>query len=138
MLLVTQESVLFSHSLRFNLDPAQKYADCELINALEKTGVVCDSNFNLDTVIDENLKLSAGQKKLIVIARGLLKNCKIVCLDEVTSNLDVESDEKITNMLYSEFKSATIIHISHRLENLKQCDLIICLKNGYISEMDSL
>ena len=94
----------------------------------------------LDTNIGENgLLLSGGERQKLGLVQGLLRNCKIILLDEVTSNVDRDSEEEIKNILLrlKEENGLTLISISHRMDFLKDTDRIVVLENGKIKESTS-
>lgn len=87
-----------------------------------------------DTKISEKDNLSAGQKQLITLARGLVEDAPILILDEAMSNLDTVTEKKIRNVIEKLVRTKTIIIISHRLSVVKDSDFIIFMKNGKIAE----
>ena len=87
----------------------------------------------LNTVIGNNGSyLSGGQKQRIVIARALLLDPKILVLDEATNALDPKTENLIINEILSNKKNRTIILISHKIENIKKCDIVYKLSNGIL------
>ena len=91
----------------------------------------------LDTDIGENgLLLSGGERQKLGLAMGLLRGCKLILLDEVTANIDRDSEEEIKNVLLQLKKEQdlTLISISHRIDFLKDADRIVVLENGRIKE----
>ena len=87
------------------------------------------------TLIGENgSRLSGGEKQRLSIARAILKNSPIVLLDEATSSLDTESEEKVQNAIFNLTKNRTTIVIAHRLSTIKKANHIIVMKNGNIVE----
>ena len=86
-----------------------------------------------ETMIGENgVRLSGGEKQRISIARAILKNAPIILLDEATSSLDAESEEKVQNAIFNLTKNKTTLVIAHRLSTIKRADKIIVMKNGNI------
>lgn len=137
MTLVSLESYLFSGSLRDNLAMAKDVSDKEMNIVLEKVGIFdyVNEQGGLDMRILEGGKnLSGGQRQRLVLARALLKDSPIYIMDEATSNIDVESENKIMEVLYELSKEKLVLCISHRLANLIHADVIYCLKDGDIVE----
>lgn len=137
MTLVSLESYLFSGSLRDNLAMTKDVSDKEINMVLEKVGILdfVNEQGGLDIRILEGGKnLSGGQRQRLALARALLKNSPIYIMDEATSNIDVESENKIMEVLYELSKEKLVLCISHRLANLIHADQIYCLKDGNIVE----
>ena len=135
--LVSLESYLFSGSLRDNLAMAKEVSKQEMNRVLEKVGILdfVNEQGGLDMRILEGGKnLSGGQRQRLVLARALLKDSPIYIMDEATSNIDVESENKIMEVLYELSKEKLVLCISHRLANLIHADQIYCLKDGNIVE----
>ena len=135
--LVSLESYLFSGSLRDNLAMAKEVSKQEMNRVLEKVGILdfVNEQGGLDMCILEGGKnLSGGQKQRLVLARALLKDSPIYIMDEATSNIDVESENKIMEVLYELSKEKLVLCISHRLANLIHADQIYCLKDRNIVE----
>ena len=137
MTLVSLESYLFSGSLRDNLAMTKDVSDKEMNMVLEKVGILdfVNEQGGLDMHILEGGKnLSGGQRQRLALARALLKNSPIYIMDEATSNIDVESENKIMEVLYELSKEKLVLCISHRLANLINADQIYCLRDGNIVE----
>lgn len=83
------------------------------------------------------INLSAGQRQLICLSRGLLRNAKVVCIDEGTSNLDDESAMAMQQALRNSFKSSTVLFVAHRLRGLQLMDRILVIEHGEIVEEGS-
>lgn len=138
---VSQDTFLFPGTIRENLLLANpKASDTELKAMMEK---VCLTKFmnqlpkGLDTDIGENgLLLSGGERQKLGIAMGLLRGSKLILLDEVTANIDRDSEEEIKDVLLQlkEEQDLTLISISHRIDFLKDADRIVVLENGKIKE----
>jgi len=139
---VLQESILFNRTVRENIalaDPARSME--AVIAAAQLAGAhefVLQLGHGYDTVIDERGgNLSGGQRQRIAIARALLVDPRILILDEATSALDAESEEIIQQNLASIAKGRTMIIIAHRLSAVRQCDRIITIEQGEITEAGS-
>ncbi|NWX95541.1 MRP6 protein, partial [Nothoprocta ornata] len=138
---IPQDPVLFSGSLRTNLDPLNQYTDEDVWTALELTQL---RNFiaNLPDQLehkctDQGENLSTGQKQLVCLARALLQKAKILVLDEATSAVDLETDLQIQSTLRTHFKESTVLTIAHRVNTIMACDRILVLENGCIAEFDT-
>lgn len=89
--------------------------------------------FQYDTVLEENgSNLSTGQKQRLMLARAVLRNPRILILDEATSNLDIELEKSVNNSIIRYLGDSTVIFITHRLETTENCDAIYKLENGQI------
>ncbi|KAL9928388.1 ATP-binding cassette sub-family C member 10 isoform 1-T2 [Glossina fuscipes fuscipes] len=136
--LITQEPFLFEGTVRENLDPRSTYHDTEILHAITNCTAITYLVQNLGG-LDGKLEkdgsnLSAGQKQLICLARALLKNFKVICIDEGTSNLDKDSEFAMHQALHNCFKHSTIILIAHRLSSLNSVERIIVMDQGEIKE----
>ncbi|KAM7354188.1 ATP-binding cassette sub-family C member 10 [Cochliomyia hominivorax] len=136
--IIPQEPFLFEGTIRENLDPRSRYYDSEIWHAITNCSAatyLVQSLGGLDGKLDRGgINLSAGQKQLLCLARALLKNSKVICIDEGTSNLDNDSEFAMHQALRSSFKSSTVIFIAHRLNGLHNMDRIIVLDQGEIKE----
>lgn len=137
---VLQENILFNRSVRENIalsDPTRPME--QVINAAQLAGAhefILELNHGYDTVIDERgSNLSGGQRQRMAIARALITDPRILILDEATSALDAESEEIIQANLRSIAKGRTVIIIAHRLSAVRQCNRIITVEAGEITEM---
>ncbi|KFZ51729.1 Multidrug resistance-associated protein 1, partial [Antrostomus carolinensis] len=139
---IPQDPVLFSGSLRMNLDPLNRYTDADIWTALELTQLknfVADLPDQLEyKCTDQGENLSTGQKQLVCLARALLQKAKILILDEATGAVDLETDLQIQSTLKMQFKDSTVLTIAHRINTVMDCDRILVLENGQIAEFDTL
>ncbi|TFK67199.1 P-loop containing nucleoside triphosphate hydrolase protein, partial [Pluteus cervinus] len=86
----------------------------------------------------EGSNFSAGEKQLLALCRALVKNSRIIILDEATSSVDAETDAKLQRTIQTEFASATVISIAHRLNTIAYCDRILVMDKGQVAEYDSV
>jgi len=139
--IIPQDPVLFSGTLRLNLDPFDKYTDEELWKVLEVSHLnrfVSGLNGGLQHIIAEGGEnLSVGQRQLVCLARALLRKSKILVLDEATAAVDLETDEFIQQTIRREFADHTVLTIAHRLNTIMDYDRVMVLDNGSIVEFDS-
>ena len=136
-----QSPVLFSGSLRKNLDILDKFQDAELWQALEDVQLK-DFVETLEAKLDHELlehgaNVSVGERQLICLARVLLQRSKIVVLDEPTAHVDPDTEQTIWNVVRDKLKESTVITIAHRLNTIKDCKKILVLKDGQVKGFDN-
>ena len=139
--IIPQDPVLFTGSLRLNLDPFSSYSDDEIWEALRLSnlfGFVSTLPKGLQhTFTEGGDNLSVGQRQLMCLARALLRKTKILVLDEATANVDFETDEFIQDVIRKEFRHCTVLTIAHRLNTIIDYDKILVLQEGKVIEFDS-
>ncbi|KAM9889155.1 hypothetical protein OXX79_012351 [Metschnikowia pulcherrima] len=159
--IIPQDAHAFEGSVRENLDPFGQYDDATLWKVLEmahlknhvesmKTDVKKDDKkkekdgkepkpqVGLDArVVEGGSNLSSGQKQLLCLARALLKESKVLVLDEATAAVDVQTDKIIQETIRTEFKDKTILTIAHRLDTIMDSDRVLVLERGTVKEFDS-
>ena len=139
--IIPQDPVLFSGSLRMNLDPFSSRTDQDLWTALELAHLksyVASLPGGLDYVVSEGGgNLSVGQRQLVCLARACLRKTKILLLDEATAAVDLETDDLIQATIRREFSTCTIITIAHRLNTIMDNNRVIVLDQGKIAEFDT-
>ncbi|KAI1704940.1 ABC transporter domain-containing protein [Ditylenchus destructor] len=139
--IIPQDPVLFSGTLRFNLDPFSKHSDVEIWKVLELAHLktfVSSLPESLDHAISEGGdNISLGQKQLVCLARALLRRTKILVLDEATAAIDIYTDSLIQETIRREFQESTVFTIAHRLNTIIDYNRVIVLQKGQIMEFDS-
>ncbi|XP_074103395.1 multidrug-Resistance like Protein 1 isoform X2 [Cotesia typhae] len=138
--IIPQDPVLFSGTLRLNLDPFDVHTDEQIWQALEHAHLKAFAktlpNGLMYLVSEGGDNLSVGQRQLICLARALLRKTKILILDEATAAVDLETDDLIQRTIREEFKDCTVLTIAHRLNTILDSDRVIVLDKGVITEFD--
>nr|XP_055221294.1 multidrug resistance-associated protein 1 isoform X1 [Gorilla gorilla gorilla] len=139
--IIPQDPVLFSGSLRMNLDPFSQYSDEEVWTSLELAHLK-DFVSALPNKLDHECaeggeNLSVGQRQLVCLARALLRKTKILVLDEATAAVDLETDDLIQSTIRTQFEDCTVLTIAHRLNTIMDYTRVIVLDKGEIQEYGS-
>jgi ATP-binding cassette subfamily B protein len=137
--MVTQETYLFHDTVRTNLLYARLDATQDEIEAAAKAANIHDFILELrdsyDTIVGERgYRLSGGEKQRLAIARVILKDPRVLVLDEATSHLDSQSEALIQDALEKIMANRTSIVIAHRLSTILAADLILVMDRGQIVE----
>uniref|UniRef100_A0A672ZWU9 Multidrug resistance-associated protein 1 n=1 Tax=Sphaeramia orbicularis TaxID=375764 RepID=A0A672ZWU9_9TELE len=139
--IIPQDPVLFSGSLRMNLDPFDSYSDDEVWTALEFSHLkdfVSGLPDKLNHECSEGGEnLSVGQRQLLCLARALLRKSKVLVLDEATAAVDMETDNLIQSTIRSQFEDSTVLTIAHRLNTIMDYTRVLVLDKGEMAEFDS-
>ena len=157
---IPQDPVLFSGTIRTNLDPFSEYDDTRLFQVLEHVGLYSllgksSSQLSLSSetkaasggrtqpvkslseeVSSGGNNFSVGQRQLIVIARAMLTGARIVIMDEATASVDADTDARIQKVFRSEFNNATCITVAHRLNTIMDSDYVLVMDDGRAAEFD--
>jgi ABC-type multidrug transport system fused ATPase/permease subunit len=139
--IIPQDPVLFSGTLRSNLDPFKRHTDDQLWSCLELAHLktyVRGLPEGLDHIMaEEGRNFSTGQRQLVCLARALLRKTKILVLDEATAAVDFETDDLIQKTIRNEFKDSTVVTIAHRLHTILDSTRVLVLDKGEIKEFDT-
>ncbi|EIN13416.1 P-loop containing nucleoside triphosphate hydrolase protein [Punctularia strigosozonata HHB-11173 SS5] len=143
--IIPQVPELLSGTLRANLDPFSEHDDATLNDALRAAGLFSlqseseDNRLTLDSTISSGgSNLSVGQRQIIALARAIVRESKLLILDEATSAIDYETDTIIQTSLRSQLKDdVTVITVAHRLQTIMDADKIMVLDAGKLVEFDS-
>jgi ABC-type multidrug transport system fused ATPase/permease subunit len=162
--MVPQDPVLFSGTIRSNLDPLHEHTDSDLYDALQRVGLTVQTSSEeppagpvntpakantatatetrsvlpLTTPISERgLNLSQGQRQLLCLARAIISRPKVMVIDEGTSAVDMATDRKVQRLIHDEFQTSTLLVIAHRLSTVADFSRILVLDKGEVVEFDT-
>ncbi|XP_058207669.1 ABC transporter C family member 5-like [Rhododendron vialii] len=139
--IIPQDPTLFEGTIRGNLDPLQEHSDQEIWQALDKSQlgeIVRQKEQKLDTPVVENGdNWSVGQRQLVALGRALLKQARILVLDEATASVDSATDNLIQKIIRTEFRDCTVCTIAHRIPTVIDSDLVLVLSDGRVAEFDT-
>jgi ATP-binding cassette subfamily C (CFTR/MRP) protein 1 len=154
---IPQDPVLYSGTVRTNLDPFHDFSDEKLHDVLGRVGLYIakasgsSSSTSLSSLAQHNARIgsladgvteggsnfSVGQRQLLVIARALLHGSKVVIMDEATAAVDAETDAAIQKVMREEFQRSTVITVAHRINTIMDSTYILVMSDGRASEFDT-
>ena len=139
--IIPQDPVLFAGTFRENLDIRNEFSDADILLALQRAQLGHKFNsmpLGLETRIEEGgINFSVGERQLFCLARAILRQTKLLLVDEATASVDVETDAKIQQTLAAEFAGATVLTIAHRMGTIMNSERVIVLKDGRVEEFDT-
>ncbi|NXU18762.1 MRP7 protein, partial [Pardalotus punctatus] len=138
--IIPQDPFLFSGSVRENLDPQGKQTDAELHEVLEQCHLrdAVTQMGGLDSELGERgRRLSVGQRQLMCLARALLTQAKVLCIDEATASVDQKTDQLLQQTIRQRFADKTVLTIAHRLNTILDSDRVLVMQAGKVAELDS-
>ncbi|CAF3349787.1 unnamed protein product [Rotaria socialis] len=137
---IPQVPILFCATLRYNLDPFEKFSNEECLVALEAVQLkhlIRNHPDGLNMLLAESgSNLSAGECQLICVARAILKKSKILLIDEATANVDHATDKMIQDVIADKFRDRTVFTIAHRFNTIANSDRILMLQQGKVAYFD--
>jgi ABC-type multidrug transport system fused ATPase/permease subunit len=136
---IPQEPVVFSGTVRTNLDPFSEFQDVTLWEIVKRVGLEqqVHSTGGLDGKVDGTggQAWSLGQQQLVCLARAALRNVPILCLDEATASLDPHTEQEVQAIIKKLFTERTTLTIAHRLDTVIESDHVIVMEAGVLKEM---
>ncbi|XP_072032683.1 ATP-binding cassette sub-family C member 9-like isoform X2 [Amphiura filiformis] len=139
--IIPQDPVLFTGTIRSNLDPCSEKMDTDLWRALEISQLkdtLLNNGFGLDSLVSEGGEnFSMGQRQLFCLARAFLRNSRILVMDEATASIDYDTERVLQSVVSSAFHDKTVLTIAHRVSTILESDTIWVLDEGQIIECDS-
>uniref|UniRef100_A0A8C6U2W1 ATP-binding cassette, sub-family C (CFTR/MRP), member 10 n=1 Tax=Neogobius melanostomus TaxID=47308 RepID=A0A8C6U2W1_9GOBI len=138
--IIPQDPFLFSGSVRQNLDPCERHQEQQLWDVLEQCHLSTAVNRigGLDAEVGERGKsFSVGQRQLLCLARALLTQAKVLCIDEATASVDQKTDKLLQQTIRETFRDKTVLTIAHRINTIMDCDRVLVLSAGQVLEFDS-
>uniref|UniRef100_A0A8C5GMR4 ATP-binding cassette, sub-family C (CFTR/MRP), member 10 n=1 Tax=Gouania willdenowi TaxID=441366 RepID=A0A8C5GMR4_GOUWI len=137
---IPQDPFLFSGSVRENLDPCGRYPEPQLLDVVEQCHLssVVSRIGGLDADVGERGKFfSSGQRQLLCLARALLTQAKILCIDEATASVDHKTDKLLQQTIREMFQDKTVLTIAHRINTIMDCDRVVVMHAGKVVEFDT-
>uniref|UniRef100_A0A4W5PMC5 ATP-binding cassette, sub-family C (CFTR/MRP), member 10 n=1 Tax=Hucho hucho TaxID=62062 RepID=A0A4W5PMC5_9TELE len=138
--IIPQDPFLFSGTVRENLDPCGRHPDPQLLEALEHCHLspVINRIGGLGAEVGERGKsLSLGQRQLLCLARALLTEANILCIDEATASVDQKTDKLLQQTIREKFQDKTVLTIAHRINTILDSDRVLVMHSGKVVEFDT-
>uniref|UniRef100_A0A671TU15 ATP-binding cassette, sub-family C (CFTR/MRP), member 10 n=1 Tax=Sparus aurata TaxID=8175 RepID=A0A671TU15_SPAAU len=138
--IIPQDPFLFSGTIRENLDPCGRNPDQQLLDVLDQCHLSSAVNRmgGLDAEVGERGKcFSVGQRQLLCLARALLTQAKLLCIDEATASVDQKTDKLLQQTIREKFHDKTVLTIAHRINTIMDCDRVLVMHAGKVAEFDT-
>uniref|UniRef100_A0A3P9QDA4 ATP-binding cassette sub-family C member 10 n=1 Tax=Poecilia reticulata TaxID=8081 RepID=A0A3P9QDA4_POERE len=138
--IIPQDPFLFSGTVRDNLDPCERHEDQQLLDVLDQChlSAAVSRMGGLDAEVGERGKFfSAGQRQLLCLARALLTQAKVLCIDEATASVDQKTDKLLQQTIRETFRDKTVLTIAHRINTIMDCDRVLVMHAGKVVEFDT-
>ncbi|KAM6940945.1 LOW QUALITY PROTEIN: ATP-binding cassette sub-family C member 10 [Lycodopsis pacificus] len=138
--IIPQDPFLFSGTVRENLDPCGRHSDQQLLDVVDQChlGSVVGRMGGLDAEVGERGKsFSVGQRQLLCLARALLTQAKVLCIDEATASVDQKTDKLLQRTIREKFQHQTVLTIAHRVNTIMDCDRVLVLHAGKVVAFDT-
>uniref|UniRef100_A0A3Q1JDU2 Uncharacterized protein n=1 Tax=Anabas testudineus TaxID=64144 RepID=A0A3Q1JDU2_ANATE len=138
--IIPQDPFLFSGTIRENLDPCGRHRDEQLLDVLDQCHLssVVNRKGGLDAGVGERGKsFSVGQRQLLCLARALLTQAKVLCIDEATASVDQKTDQLLQQTIREKFQGKTVLTIAHRINTIMDSDRVLVMRAGKVVEFDT-
>ncbi|XP_074031098.1 probable multidrug resistance-associated protein lethal(2)03659 isoform X2 [Leptinotarsa decemlineata] len=135
--IIPQDPILFSGTIRSNIDPTERYSDEVIWKAIEKVNIKRLISNLQEKISDHGSNYSSGQRQLICLVRALVSKSKIIVLDEATANMDPETCGLLQSTIKQNFAECTVLTIAHRLNTVSDSDRVMVVDHGQIVEFDT-
>ncbi|KAM3623239.1 uncharacterized protein V6R79_008886 [Siganus canaliculatus] len=138
--IIPQDPFLFSGTIRENLDPCGRHPDQQLVAVLDQCHLssVVSRMGGLDAEVGERGKsFSVGQRQLLCLARALLTQAKLLCIDEATASVDQKTDKLLQQTIREKFQDQTVLTIAHRINTIMDSDRVLVMHAGKVVEFDT-
>ncbi|RLN47454.1 hypothetical protein BBJ28_00013553 [Nothophytophthora sp. Chile5] len=132
--IIPQDPVLFSGTVRSNLDPFIQFTDEQIWTSVKRASLHKAVSSLDDSVDEKGSNFSVGERQLLSIARALLKRSRVILMDEATASIDTETDRQIQQSIREEFRDCTTLTIAHRINTILDSDRILVMEKGSVAE----